>query len=258
MTNTKYYIKKLNNNLFLINDDMMCSTYVIVGSKSALVIDAGISSNEELLFPLIKKITNLPIKIVITHSHSDHVGHLFEFDNYYISKEELNNIKDQKIKDKAIIICDGDIFDLGGICIETYITKGHTAASTLFIDKENKIVFTGDQFGSGCGVWMQVNEALPLSVYVEEIDRLLDYLNKISSLSTWTLYGGHYGQEETGRLGYNPLNVEMIENLKELSIKLINGEAPLLDSNAKSYNNEKSYYASYKNAEMIIRKSLIK
>ena len=38
----------------------------------------------------------------------------------------------------------------------------------------------------------------------------------------------------------------------------IGGEVSLLDSNAKSFNNEKSYYASYKNAEMIIRKSLIK
>ena len=69
------------------------------------------------------------------------------------------------------------MFDLGGISIETYISKGHTTASTLFIDKDNKIVFTGDQFGSGCGVWMQVNEAYPLSIYVEEIDRFLNYLS---------------------------------------------------------------------------------
>ena len=105
---------------------------------------------------------------------------------------------------------------------------------------------------------MQVNEAYPLSIYVEEIDRFLNYLSNFASLSMWTLYGGHYGQEETGRLGYNPLNTEMVKNLKELSIKLIGGEVSLLDSNAKSFNNEKSYYASYKNAEMIIRKSLIK
>ena len=105
---------------------------------------------------------------------------------------------------------------------------------------------------------MQVNEAYPLSIYVEEIDRFLNYLSNVASLSMWTLYGGHYGQEETGRLGYNPLNIEMVKNLKELSIKLIGGEVSLLDSNAKSFNNEKSYYASYKNAEMIIRKSLIK
>lgn len=257
MTN-KYYIKQLSDYIYLINDDTMCSTYVVIGYKNALIIDAGIASNKELLLPLIKKITNLPIKVVITHAHLDHIGHLYEFDNYYIAKEELDNIKDQAIKEKAIIISDGFMFDLGGISIETYISKGHTTASTLFIDKDNKIVFTGDQFGSGCGVWMQVNEAYPLSIYVEEIDRFLNYLSNVASLSMWTLYGGHYGQEETGRLGYNPLNTEMVKNLKELSIKLIGGEVSLLDSNAKSFNNEKSYYASYKNAEMIIRKSLIK
>ena len=141
MTN-KYYIKQLSDYIYLINDDTMCSTYVVIGYKNALIIDAGIASNKELLLPLIKKITNLPIKVVITHAHLDHIGHLYEFDNYYIAKEELDNIKDQAIKEKAIIISDGFMFDLGGISIETYISKGHTTASTLFIDKDNKIVFS--------------------------------------------------------------------------------------------------------------------
>lgn len=258
MINMKYYTKKINDYIYLINDDLMCSTYVIIGNNEALVIDAGISSNEEELLPLIRNITTLPLKLVITHAHFDHIGHLYEFENYYIAQEEFINITDENIKNKAIILKDKEIFDLGSIKIEAYITKGHTKASTIFIDKDNKIAFTGDQFGSGCGVWMQVNEATILSIYSSEIDRFIDYLSSIASLNDWVIYGGHYGQEETGRLGYNPLNIDMIKNLSILSIKLINGEITLQDSNAKEYNNEKSYYACYKNAEMIIRKSLIK
>lgn len=258
MINMKYYIKKLYESIFLINDDTMCSTYVIIGNKEALVIDAGIASNKEELLPLIRNITSLPLKVVITHAHLDHIGHLCEFEKYYIAKEEFELIKDDNIKNKAIILNDKDIFNLGSIKIEAYVTKGHTNGSTIFIDKENKIAFTGDQFGSGCGVWMQVNEASTLSTYSNEIDRFVNYLSSISSLDEWTIYGGHYGQEETGRLGYNPLNIEMIKNLSKLCIKLINNEVSLQESNAKQFNNEKSYYACYKNAEMIIRKSLIK
>ena len=258
MTNMNYYIKKFSDTLFLINDDTMCSTYVLIGNKEALVIDVGIASNKEKLLPLIRQITSLPFKVVITHAHKDHIGHLIEFDKFYIAKEEFKIIDDENIKNKAIILKDKDIFDLGNIKIEAYIAQGHTKASTIFIDKENKIAFTGDQFGSGCGVWMQVNEASTLSTYSKEIDRFIEYLASIFSLDKWTIYGGHYGQEETGRLGYNPLNIVMIKNLSKLCIKLINNEVSLQESNAKQFNNEKSYYACYKNAEMIIRKSLIK
>ena len=40
--------------------------------------------------------------------------------------------------------------------------------------------------------------------------------------------------------------------------KLLNNEVELIESNAKQYENEQSYYCCYKNAEMIIRKTLIK
>ena len=227
---SRYYTKKLNDNVYLINDDLMCSTYVIVGSKYALVIDTGIPTNEELLLPLIKKITNLPLKVVITHAHFDHIGHLKEFDNYYIALKEYENIKDESLKENAIIIEDKHVFDLGDVSIEAYISDGHTSASTILLDKNKQIAFTGDQFGSGCGVWMQVNEASTLSVYSKEIEKFISYLNSFSSLNDWIVYGGHYGQEETGRLGYNPLNIEMIINLKHLSNKLINNEIELLES----------------------------
>ena len=257
MTN-RYYIKQITNNVYLINDDIMCSTYVVIGENKALVIDAGIATNEENLLSKVKEITNLPLCVVITHAHFDHIGHLNEFENFYIAKKELDNIKEENIKNKAIVLNDRDLFDLGGIVIESYITKGHTSASTIFIDKVNKVVFTGDQFGSGCGVWMQVNEATTLSTYSNEIEKFIRYLNTIYESDKWLFLGGHYGQEHTGRLGYNPLNLTMISNLRILCDKLIANEVLLQDSNAKMFNNEKSYYTNYNNAEMIIRKSLIK
>ena len=106
---------------------------------------------------------------------------------------------------------------------------------------------------------MQVDAAVNLSTYINSIDMFLNYLSKYGyDLENWNLYGGHLGQEQTGRLGYNPLNIQMVKNLKELSAKLINNQITLYESKAKSFANEQSYYASYKTAEMIIRKSLIK
>ena len=41
MTNMNYTIAKLDNDTYYINDDDMCTTYVIIGTKKALVIDCG-------------------------------------------------------------------------------------------------------------------------------------------------------------------------------------------------------------------------
>ena len=255
----KYTVKKINDYTYAFNDDLFCTVYLIIGDNKVLLIDAGIAENTDSLLNNVRKITDKDIIVALTHSHYDHIGHLNEFDSFYVSYLEMDNIIKNNLDSKAILLTNNNIFDLGGIKVKAIITPGHTKGSTIFIDENAKIAYTGDQFGSGCGVWMQVDAATSLSTYIENIDCFLNYLSSYDfDLSNWVLYGGHLGQETTGRLGYNPLNIEMIKNLKVLSGKLINNEVELLDSNAKMYCNEKSYYASYKNAEMIIRKSLIK
>lgn len=256
MTNMNYTIKKLDNDTYCINDDDMCTTYVIIGAKKALVIDCGYLNDLSLKNEILK-ITNKELIVALTHSHYDHIGHLNEFANFYVAKEELNEIKDESLKKKAIIINDNHTFDLGDKKIIAKIYQGHTKASTIFFDINNKNVFTGDQFGSGCGVWMQVKQASCLSTYIKEIDRFLNYLDSFGF--KFNFYGGHLGQEYTSRIGkYNPLNKELVINLKILSQKLLNNEIELQDCNATMFTNEKSYYAVYETAEMIIRKSLIK
>lgn len=256
MTNMEYTTKKIDKDTYYINDDDMCTTYVIVGENKALVIDCGYL-NELSLIDEVRKITNKELIVALTHTHYDHVGHLNEFDSFYVAKDELAELKDENLKKKAIILDDNHIFNLGNKNVIAKIYQGHTKASTIFFDIDNKNVFTGDQFGSGCGVWMQVKQASCLSTYIKEIDRFLNYLDSFNF--KFNFYGGHLWQEYTSRIGkYNPLNKELVINLKILSQKLLNNEIELQDSNATMFNNEKSYYAVYETAEMIIRKSLIK
>lgn len=257
-----FKINKINDEVYNFNDEDMCSVYLIIGEDKALVIDTGMPSKDSLLKE-IRKITDKELIVVLTHGHFDHVGHLDEFSSFYISKEDLECFENKNIsydKDKLHLLKDQQIFDLKNIQVKAIKTPGHTKGSYTFIDEKHHILFTGDQFGSGCGVWMQVLEALPLSEYIKSIDNFLNYLNENYNYNVddWSYYPGHLGQEYTGKLGYNPLNTNMVRNLKELSVKLLANKIDLLPSKALSFNNEKSYYVSYKNAEMVIRKSLIK
>lgn len=256
-----YDVKQINEYTYLLNDADLCTSYLIIGENKALLIDTGeVLTNN--LQEEVRKITNKELIVALTHGHYDHIRHVDEFDSFYMSLKDEVIVFDsyKKFLCKAIDIKENMTFDLGGITIDAFLTCGHTPGTVIFIDKKAKIAYTGDQFGSGCGVWMQVSGASILSEYIKEIDRFIAFLRSYGyDENEWTLYGGHYGQELTSRLSkYNPLTIELVKNLKKLSIKLINNEIKLVESNAKQFENEQSYYCYYKNAEMIIRKSLIK
>lgn len=258
----KYDIITFNDHVYCINSEDLCSIYVIIGTNKAMVIDTGMPSNDKIM-PLIRKLTDKELIVCLTHGHYDHIGHLNEFDKVYMGMEDLpnfNNPKNKQYVNKLISLHDEIIFDLGNLKIKAIKTPGHTPGSYTFIDYDDKYLFTGDEFGSGCGVWMQVFDALPLSKYIESIDNFINYLksNYDIDINDWTYLGGHYGQEKTSRFGYNPLNAEMVLNLKELSRLLLLDKVELIPSDAMKFNNEQSYYVSYKNAEMVIRKSNIK
>ena len=65
-------------------DEFDCgSIFVLVGKDKAMVIDTGTGIGD--LPAVIRKITDKPIVLVITHAHGDHTGGLGWFDEYYMN-----------------------------------------------------------------------------------------------------------------------------------------------------------------------------
>ncbi|HOE77696.1 MAG TPA: MBL fold metallo-hydrolase [Bacilli bacterium] len=255
--NIQLKVNKINEYTYSITE-RGCTVYLIIGSKKAMVIDFLLPGAFSLLAE-IRKYTQNELIPVLTHGHIDHTGHLDEFKTVYLAEEDLHLLSKQNVE--INYLTDRQEFDLGNLLVKAYKIKGHTNGSVIFIDEKSHNLFTGDEFGSGCGVWMQLNDASDLSTYIREIDKFKAYLidNYKISFYDWHYYPGHLGQEYSSKVSpYNPLDSYLIDDLKELSVKLINKEVELIESPAKQGNNEQSYYASYKKAEMITRKSLIK
>lgn len=253
----KLKVDKINDYTYAITE-RGCTIYLIIGSKKTLVIDFLLPGDFSLLNE-IRKYSNNEIIPVLTHGHFDHTGHLSEFKTVYMGEEDIHllEIHDLEIK----YITDNQEFDLGNMTIKAYKIKGHTNGSVIFIDEKSHNLFTGDEFGSGCGVWLQLNDASDLSTYIKEIDKFKAYLisNYNISFYDWHYYPGHLGQEYLSKVSsYNPIDSNLIDDLKELSLKLINNEVELVECQAKQGTNEQSYYARFKKAEIITRKSLIK
>lgn len=253
----KLKVNEINKYTYAITE-RGCTSYLIIGSKRTLVIDFLLSGDFPLLDE-IRKYTKNELIPVLTHGHIDHTGHLNEFNFVYMAKEDLHLIRNNNIEIKYIT--DNQEFDLGNMIIKAYKIKGHTNGSVIFIDEKSHNLFTGDEFGSGCGVWLQLNDSSDLSTYIKEMDKFKDYLinNYDISFYDWHYYPGHLGQEYESKVSsYNPIDSYLIDNLKELSDKLINNEVEMIECSAKQGNNEQSYYARFKKAELITRKTLIK
>lgn len=150
-------------------------SYLILGSEKALLLDTGMGICK--IRPLVERLTDLPITVVNSHCHFDHIGGNWEFDSisifdYPAAVNRLRNgmsrdmvihhLRDDSVwipypstfdADKYAIkpcncnpIKNGHVFHLGNRSLEVIHTPGHSPDSIMLLDKKHSILFTGDTF----------------------------------------------------------------------------------------------------------------
>lgn len=167
------------------------SMFVIEGEKQALVIDAGDKDYD--LVSLIRKCTEKPFTLVLTHTHGDHLGAVNQFPELYVNSKESMVQLQKSYKGTVKDLVDGQVFDLGGKSIQALEIVGHTAGGMIFCDYETGNCYSGDCFGTG-QVWLQFGAfANPITVYRDEMKKMLGYM---ATKHITHIYTGHFGQEE--------------------------------------------------------------
>ena len=172
--------------------------YLILGQKRALMFDTGMGIGD--LKSLIAQLTHLPIIVLNSHTHNDHVGDNWQFDTVYgmdtdftrqnargsradaqaeISPGEVcgnlpagfdRNAYATKPWKSAKYIRDGERIDLGGRTIEVIATPGHTPDAITLFDRANGLLFTGDTYYPGA-IWIYRPET-DLAAYGNSVHRL--------------------------------------------------------------------------------------
>lgn len=176
-------IKKIKENIYKISHDSNIYLYL---EPFCFLIDCGNSNDKEKIKKEIDSIISKDkIKLILlTHMHYDHCGNcdLFEDAQIYASKEDLKNFNEnpnyffvdnfsekeiQRLK-KAEVLSE-KILDL-----DVLKTPGHTNGSVCFIDKKNKLIFSGDNlFYNGIGRTDFINSK------PEKMDETLNKIKKI-------------------------------------------------------------------------------
>lgn len=173
-------------------------SYLIVGEKRALLFDSGMGISD--LKKVIAELTKLPIILLNSHTHNDHVGDNWEFSTIYGMDTDFTrqNARGSRLDAQAEItpdqICgvlpkgfnseayatrpwkitaythDGARFDLGGRILEVIATPGHTPDAISLLDRTNGLLLTGDTYYPA-PIWLFRPET-DLDAYAASIRRL--------------------------------------------------------------------------------------
>ncbi len=152
--------------------------YLLCGTKNAVLIDTGLGVGN--VKEIVDKLTDLPVMVVSTHVHWDHIGGHKYFSHIAVNEIEKEWLADkfplplQAVKQNLLhypcdfpkefsidkytlfqavptkIFNDGDSFDLGGRTLFVIHTPGHSPGHCCFYEIDRKYLYSGDLIYCGC------------------------------------------------------------------------------------------------------------
>lgn len=177
-------------------------SYLILGERTAALFDTGMGIGD--IRALVAGLTKLPVVVLNSHTHNDHLGGNWQFtdvygmDTAFTRASARGSSEDAQAELAPGLICGalpagfdahsyttrpfrishwlhgGEVLDLGGRKLEVISAPGHTPDAICLLDRENGLLFTGDTFYPG-----------PIFLYRPETN-LEDYSNSVKKLAALT------------------------------------------------------------------------
>src|SRR2546425_868523 len=77
--------------VWLISEPGYVHSYLVAGKERAVLIDTGMGISP--IAPVARNLTNLPLSVLLTHNHYDHVGGAKDFDRIAIHPEGVEGLR---------------------------------------------------------------------------------------------------------------------------------------------------------------------
>jgi glyoxylase-like metal-dependent hydrolase (beta-lactamase superfamily II) len=177
-------------------------SYLVIGTQKALLFDTGMGISN--IKSVVEGLTQLPVRVVNSHTHNDHVGDNWRFHDVYGMRTDFTraNARGSTAEAQAELapgrICgslptgfdpksyrtkafhishwlhDGERINLGERTLEIISVPGHTPDSIALFDERNGLLFTGDTFYPG-----------PIYLYRPEtdLDAYVSSMKKLAALA---------------------------------------------------------------------------
>lgn len=240
-----------------IDEFDVASMYLLVGAKRAMLIDCGMGIGN--LRGAVEMLTDKPLIVVITHNHLDHTGNARQFDEIWMSPDDLGDPIPGDYERRRTDIISVALRQHGGICggmYNTYPLYAYDLDRDLIIpdDPMPKIneITDGMTFDLGggrvvtayrcpghtpgqmmfldpwsrslfCGDALNYN----LGVGAVPIEETIAYLEKMQSLSDQYdgIYNGHHDFRAQGA----PLGDDCLPNTLALARQIRDGTCNIIE-----------------------------
>jgi glyoxylase-like metal-dependent hydrolase (beta-lactamase superfamily II) len=185
-------------------------SFLVLGRDRGIIIDTGTGIGN--IRDVVEELTDLPVDVVLTHEHYDHVAAAYRWDEIvmYDNPEALEVLargRDNASLQKYVqgdflwkplpagfdpdswtvpsmtptrLVTEGDRIELGGRTLEVIYTPGHSPGSMCLLDVQNRILFTGDHFFPGPLYAHAPDVDFP--VYIESNKKLVDRIDEFDKL----------------------------------------------------------------------------
>ncbi len=187
--------------------------YLLCGEKRALLIDTGLSVAD--ISAAVSALTPLPVSVVLTHAHWDHIGGLARFPARAVHRAERHWLTDRFPLPREAVLHEltaqpcafppafdparyeifrgdmqsfrgGDRFDLGGRAVEAIHTPGHSPGHCCFYERARGYLYTGDLVYRG-----QLDMFYPTT----DPQRFYRSVQKICALNAEKLFPAHHAPD---------------------------------------------------------------
>jgi glyoxylase-like metal-dependent hydrolase (beta-lactamase superfamily II) len=150
-------------------------SFLIVGNDFALMFDTGLGIGN--IRRVVDQLTDKDVVVLNSHTHYDHIGGNHLFDTIYGTSLDYTAERSLGSPPEAVagflregwvwkplpdgfdpaafrshafeidrFVAEGDRIDVGGRVLEILFTPGHAPDSICLLDRENRLLFTGDTF----------------------------------------------------------------------------------------------------------------
>lgn len=176
-----FTVERIDNDTYVISEEQHWEEthcYLLCGSQIAVLIDTGLGV--ENIKTIVDQLTQLPVHVITTHCHWDHIGshHCFDYIAVHVLEKEwlsghfplpLEVVKKNltlkpcrfpdgfHLDDYQIfqgtpqqLFSDHDILSFGNRQLQVIHTPGHSPGHCCFYEADRGYLFSGDLIYKGC------------------------------------------------------------------------------------------------------------
>jgi len=202
-----FSVRRVDPGIFIIEEPWqkeLVKSYLVEGSARAVLIDTGCGVGD--LRRLVAGLTSLPVTVVNSHAHWDHIGSNRQFDEILIHPAEaaelVKGVPNSTLRpafqpDQLTgplpagfdpdtvsfpptpatgLVNDGDVVDLGERTLAILHTPGHSPGGICLLDAANRMLFSTDVAYAG---YLYVDTPDDLPVYAASLERLVDLVPQV-------------------------------------------------------------------------------